>query len=174
MDLHITTRRAIVALLVVTLVSSAIAHPAMAQSDQPDWADDLYEDAQSMVGTYNEQVTEADLGRAAGQLKGERINLVITDQSSGETATFSFRMDEQLRITELDDAPREDATLRMTTDRQTVDRINSAEQPGQEFRDAVRNRDIEITGVSMVNKVKWTVINSVGGALGVFESATNE
>jgi hypothetical protein len=56
MDRHATTRRTIAALLVVTLVSSAIAHPAVAQSDQPDWADDLYENAQSMVGTYNEQV----------------------------------------------------------------------------------------------------------------------
>lgn len=29
-----------------------------------------------MVGTSTEQVTEADLGRATGQLKGERINSV--------------------------------------------------------------------------------------------------
>jgi hypothetical protein len=157
-----------IVVLVALTVIGAGSLPAVAQSTQPGWADDLYQRTQGMVSTYNEQVTEDDLGFAAGQLTGERINLLITDETSGETATFSFRMDDQLRITQLAQGPREDATLRMTTTRATVDQIINAEQPAQVFRSAVRRGDITIRGVTVVNQIKWTAINTVGDALGLF------
>jgi hypothetical protein len=164
-----TLRARLLPVLVAVLVVGSVATAGVAaQSDQPAWADDLYGDAEEMVGTYNEQVSASDLGVAAGQLKGERVNLVITDRSSGETATFSFRMNSELQITQLKQGARDDATLQMTTNRATVERINEANSPGAVFRNAIKSRDIKISGVSTINKVKWTVINGVGGALGLF------
>ncbi|MFB6183561.1 MAG: hypothetical protein ABEI96_03315 [Haloarculaceae archaeon] len=163
-----TTGRIVVLLVAFSMIVSVGTVGVAAQSDQPDWADSLYQNAQSMVSTYNEQVTADDLGQAAGQLKGEKIDLVVTDRQSGETATFSFRMTEDLKIVELSKGPRDDATLKMTTTRATVERINGANHPGVAFRNAVKSRDIEIHGVTLVNKVKWGVINAVGGALGLF------
>ncbi|MEA5407134.1 hypothetical protein VB773_05770 [Haloarculaceae archaeon H-GB2-1] len=155
--------------LSILVLGSVVTAGVAAQTNQPGWADDLYTDAETMVSTYNEQVEGKDLGTAAGQLKGEKINLVISDGQTAEVATFSFRMDNELRITELKKGARDDATLEMATNRQTVQKINEANSPGFVFRNAIKSRDISINGVSTVNKIKWTVINGVGGALGLFD-----
>ena len=141
---------------------------AAAQSDQPAWADPMYQNASEMVPTYNDQVSEEDLGLAAGQLKGERINLVVTDNSRGETATVSFRMTEKLEIRELSKGDRDDATLRMTTSRSTVERISDSTSPGVSFRSAVMDEEIEISGLTTVNSVKWTAINTVRSVASLF------
>lgn len=128
----------------------------------------MYGNASQMVPTYNDQITRQDLGVAAGQLKGETVNLVVTDRASGETAVVSFRMTRQLNIRDLSKGPRDDATLKMTASRATVERISNSQSPGAAFRTAVKNDDIKISGLTLVNKVKWTAINAARGVMGLF------
>lgn len=159
----------LVAGLAVVLAVALAAGGAAAQSDRPGWASNLAENTSEMVSTYNDQVSEEDLGTAAKQLAGERVNLVVEDDATDETATVSFRMTKDLEIREFSPGPREDATLRMTASRATVERIVDADRPGVAFRSAIKSRDVRISGVGLVNQVKWTVINEVGGALGFFD-----
>jgi hypothetical protein len=148
--------------LAILVVTSGVSTAQSAQSSQPDWADEAYGEFSGMVATYNESITQVDLGIAGDQLSNERVNLVVTG-ADGETATFSFRMDDQLRMTELDQGPRSDATLRMSTDRETFNETLTADNPAATFRDAVADGDIRFSGIGTGNAVKWTVINSVAG-----------
>ncbi|WP_311173165.1 hypothetical protein [Halobellus ordinarius] len=143
---------------------------ATAQSAQPEWADEAFAEFGGMVATYNESITAVDLGVAGDQLANERVNLVVTG-TDGETATFSFRMDGQLRMTELAQESRSDATLRMSTDRETFNETLTADNPAIVFRDAVAGGDIRFSGLGTGNAIKWTVINSAAGIarmLGLF------
>ncbi|MFA1609621.1 hypothetical protein [Halobellus rubicundus] len=144
-------------LLALLVVTSGLA---VGQSDQPEWADEAFAEFGGMVAVYNESITAVDLGVAGDQLENERVNLVVTD-ADGATATFSFRLDGQLRMTELDQGARSDATLRMSLDRETFDEIIAADNPAVVFRDAVAAGDIRLSGVGTTNAVKWVVINTV-------------
>lgn len=154
--------------LALLVVTSGLA--AAQSTDQPEWADEAFAEFEGMVAVYNESITAVDLGVAGDQLANERVNLVVTD-ADGATATFSFRLDGQLRMTELAQGPRSDATLRMSLDRATFDEILTADNPAVAFRDAVAEDDIRFSGVGTTNAVKWTVINTVADlarSLGLF------
>jgi hypothetical protein len=162
--------RWIAVLVALLVVSSGVAVAQDDGADQPEWADQAFEDYSGMVDVYNQQITSVDLGIAGDQLSGERVNFVVTDDD-GETATFSFRMDNQLRMTELEQGPRSDATLRMSTDRETLERILDADNPAAAFRNAVTDGDVTFDGLGTTNAVKWVVINNVANfarALGLF------
>jgi hypothetical protein len=160
--------RLIGVLLAVLVVTSGAA---VAQSaDQPAWAAAAFAEYEGMVAVYNESITSVDVGVAGDQLSNERVNLVVTD-ADGATATMSFRMDSQLRMTELKLGERPDATLRMSTDRGTFDRIAAADNPAVAFRNAVASGDITFDGIGTTNAVKWVVINTVANlarSLGLF------
>jgi hypothetical protein len=156
------------ALLVFTS-GVAVAQSGSA-SDQPAWAAEAFAEYEGMVGVYNESITSVDVGVAGEQLANERVNLVVTD-TNGTAATISFRMDSQLRMTELQLGEHPDATLRMSTDRATFDGILAADNPAVAFRNAVTNGDITFDGLGTTNAVKWSVINTVGNlarSLGLF------
>ncbi|MEF8973666.1 MAG: hypothetical protein V5A15_02145 [Haloarcula sp.] len=161
--------RVVVGLVVVVAAMGAVATPAAAQSDQPDWAVELFEDMGPMVETYNENVDASDFGFVAGQLQGENVNLVVDDPANGTEASVSFTLDNELRIQELELGTRDDATIQMSTDKATMDRIIASGNPSTEFKNAVLNDDITISGIGTVSQVKWAVINIVGGVLrGIF------
>lgn len=126
-----------------------------------EWTSSLYERLSSYTDDYNAHVQSADLGPAGDQLASEIINLFV-DTEEG-TASFSFRTDATNRIETFERGDRDDATLRMETDRATVDRITDAESPVAAFRQAVADDDIRIHGLGAVNAVKWTVLNGVKG-----------
>ena len=98
-----------------------------------------------------------------GQLASEIVNLFV-DTEEG-TASFSFRTDAENRVVAFERGDRDDATLRMETDRATVDRITGAESPVAAFRQAVADDDIRVHGLGPVNAAKWTVLNGVKGFL---------
>jgi len=157
------------ALLALLVVTSGVG-VAQSGSGQPAWADQAFADYQGIVGAYNDAITSVDLGPAGGQLAGERVNLVVTD-TDDTTATMSFRMDDQLRMTELQQGERADATLRMSTDRETFENVLAADNPAVAFRSAFTNGDITFDGLGMTNAVKWVVINNgvnFARALGLF------
>jgi hypothetical protein len=150
--------RLLLALVVVTASLGAVSAPATAQTDQPEWATDTFERMDEWIPTYNEQVSVDDFGPAASQLKNERVNLVITD-TNGETATASFRTDENLRVQAFSMGIRDDATIRMTTDRRTLSRVLDSPAPANAFVTAITTGDITISGIGTIATVKWAVIN---------------
>ena len=160
----------LIGVLLAFFVVTSGAAVAQSASDQPEWADEAFAEYEGMVAVYNESITEVDLGVAGSQLAGERVNLAVTD-ANGSTATFSFRMDSELRMTELEQGARSDATLRMSTDRETFQQVLNADNPAVALRNAVMNDDITFDGLGTANAVKWTVINTVadlGRMLGLF------
>lgn len=122
---------------------------------EPAWILELYERLTSYIERYNRAVTGADLGAAQDQLSSEQVNLLVTADEG--TAVFSFRTDGQTRIRSFQRGPRDDASIRMETDRKTVERIEAADRPAQAFRDALVDDDISIRGLGTVNRVKWAV-----------------
>ena len=163
-------RSRLVATLVALFVVTSGVGVAQSGPDQPAWADEAFADYQGMVAVYNESITSVELGPAGGQLSGERVNLVVTDVE-GATATIPFRMDDQLRMMDLQQGERPDATLRMSTDRGTFEDILAGDNPAVAFRTAVTNGHITFDGLGTTNAVKWVVINNVvnfARALGLF------
>jgi hypothetical protein len=154
----------IIAIVVLVLLGS-VTPLASAQSSQPAWGDDLFRNAEDMADRYNSFMEGKTPSFKAKQVAGEKINLVITDRSSGETVTFSFRSDDRVRLRELRQEARDDATLTMSTDRATIRKINAADRPHLAYEEAIENGDIKITGVTMVNKLKWSAINLAGSLL---------
>jgi uncharacterized Zn-binding protein involved in type VI secretion len=122
---------------------------------EPAWVQELYERLASYIERYNGAVAGADLGAAQDQLSSEQVNLHVTADAG--TAVFAFRTDGQTRIRSFERGPRDDATIRMETDRETVRRIEAADRPGQAFRDALVDDDISIRGLGTANRVKWAV-----------------
>lgn len=126
-------------------------------SAEPGWVEALYQRLSGYVEAHNGAIDQTDLGILGAQLAGERVNLFVSDPS-GEGA-FSFRTDANLRIEEFERGSREDATVRMETDRETVDRIADADEPMGEFQEAVVDGSVTISGIGTVNEVKWGVLN---------------
>jgi len=145
--------------VVAVLVVSAVAGSGAAQSDAPADAD-LYESLEEMVPVYNENAESLDLGPV--NLAGTS-NVYIQDGNS--TVTYSVTMDSQNRITELDNGTSPDANRRISTDRETIEEVSSADNPAAAFRTAVANDEIVITGEDghVIEQAKWTVVNALKG-----------
>jgi len=145
-------------LVVVGLLVSAAAGGAVAQSDSSDA--DLYESLEDMVPLYNENADNVNLGPVS--IAGTN-NIYIDDGNS--VVTYSLVINDQNRITALNDSPSEDAKRKITTDRATIEELTTASNPALAFRDAVANDDIVITGEDgqIVERVKWAVINAFKG-----------
>ena len=133
----------------------------------PDWAVELYDQMRTYVNEHNAEIGDADVGSLAGQLGGETANLYV-DAAEGE-AEFSFRTTDGIRIREFERGTREDATVRMETDEETVDRIATDDEPVEAFRAAIVADDIRVSGIGTLNGLKWRGINIVEDIAGVFE-----
>jgi len=145
-------------LVVVMLAIGAVTGGAVAQSSGEDA--DLYESLEEMVPTYNENADSVDLGPVS--IAGTS-NIYIEDGDS--VVTYSMTIDDQNRITDLSESPDDDAVRKITTDRETIERLTTADNPARAFRDAVANDDIVITGEDgqTVEQIKWAVINAFKG-----------
>jgi len=145
-------------LVIVGLLVSAATGGTVAQSDGGDA--DLYESLEDMVPLYNENADSVNLGPVS--IAGTN-NIYIDDGDS--VVTYSLVINDQNRITALNDSPSEDAKRKITTDRATIEDLATASNPAAAFRTAVANDDIVITGEDgqTVERVKWAVINAFKG-----------
>ncbi|RLM32696.1 hypothetical protein DVK01_20020 [Haloarcula sp. Atlit-120R] len=159
----------IVSLMLVVAAVGAVASPVAAQSDQPDWAVQMFEDMGPMVETYNANVDPEDFGFIAGELQGEKVNLVVDDPENGTEASVSFSMNNALQMQELALGTRDDATIQMNTDKATMDRVIASNNPTVEFKNAVTAGEISVSGIGLLGGVKWYAINVVADVLrGIF------
>ena len=147
-----------VVLVVVVLAIGAVTGGAVAQSSGDDA--DLYESLEEMVPAYNENADSVNLGPVS--IAGTS-NIYIEDGDS--VVTYSMTIDDRNRITDLSESPDDDAVRKITTDRETIERLTAADNPARAFRDAVANDDIVITGEDgqTVERIKWAVINAFKG-----------
>jgi hypothetical protein len=159
-----TVTRLVAIVLAGLLVVAGGTATTVAQSGQAAWADDLYDEFDAMVPSYNDAVDPDDYGPLAGQLRGERVNMLVTD-TDGSQAAASFRLDGDLRIQDQRPEHRTDATLKLSTDRGTMTAIFDSETPATAFQTAVADGDIRIDGIGPVNALKWLLINVVADLL---------
>ncbi|TKX78930.1 hypothetical protein EXE53_18575 [Halorubrum sp. SD626R] len=147
-----------VVLVVVVLAIGAVTGGAVAQSSGDDA--DLYESLEEMVPAYNENADSVNLGPVS--IAGTS-NIYIEDGDS--VVTYSMTIDDRYRITDLSESADDDAVRKITTDRETIERLTAADNPARAFRDAVANDDIVITGEDgqTVERIKWAVINAFKG-----------
>ena len=152
------------------VVSSSVGAVAAQETGDPDWADDLETTVNEMLPAYNERAGDINLGPIS--LAGT-TNVYVHDADSdgdgiddgGDTATFRITMDSQNRITAFERGTSDDAARKLTTDRATLERIATADNPAAAFRTAVANDDIVISGESghFVESLKWTILNAFKG-----------
>lgn len=145
------------------LLVSPLAGGALAQSQEDsadDEEDDLFTSLESMVPVYNENADSVDLGPV--NLAGTS-NVYIED--NGSVRAYAVTMNADNEITNLSRGHSDDAVRKITTDRDTIERIASADDPAAAFRDAVAEDDIVIAGERghPVESVKWAVVNVLKG-----------
>lgn len=156
--------RILTTLAVVSLLLASSAPVAVAQADDQ-WKTDLYGQLSTSVDVFNANVDNVSLGFAGDQLADKRVNLYVNDGDDRMVA--SFYMDGDNHITDLRQEAHPDAQLKMTGDRETVEAVIGSATPAADFRDAVVDGSIVISGEddAFVERVKWGVINLLKGFL---------
>lgn len=154
-------RRTIGVVLVGLVVLSAGSVAGAAQSDRPVTEQSAFETLTSVAEAYNEEASGQHVGPVKYVLAGERVNVYVADGSGGER--FSFVVTDRMRIYDLRAEHRRDATVRMETDRATVERIMRSDRPLAAFGRAYASGDIRISGTNedAVAQVTWTVVEVV-------------
>ncbi len=150
------------------LVSAGAVAPVAAQSGQPSWSGEAFDTLETGFDLYNQNTDGLDLGPLAGQIENKRVNMYVRD--GGETAVYSFRMTGDAKVRDLREGPHEAASLRMDTDRDTIESIAASadgQQAADRFADAVRDGDIVIGGEDghLFAQITWTVLNALRGLL---------
>lgn len=146
--------------LVLCLVCVAVGGGVTGQESSPPWATTTAGDLELIVADHNAVVADADLGPAETLLRNERVVLHVSD-ADGTATSFAFRTDTALRVVDFRAGTRDDATVRVFTDRTTVSRIADAPDRVAASRAAVRAGDIRIVGVGPVNGALWWLVGLV-------------
>lgn len=123
-------------------------------NDDPDGDGDTSDGVRAALERVDAEAETADLGFGASQLAGEVVNLHVAGEG-----TYSFEVGDHLDIEEISGCGREDATVEIETDRETVRTIGQSDRPTREIRTAYVRNDIRVDGIGTVNAAKWTVLN---------------
>lgn len=118
----------------------------------------FYADFQDMVSRYNEEV-ESVGENPPDLLAGEEVNVVVDDGSA--RTILSFRVDEDGTIRDVGAGAREDATVRLLTDRETMAEIVDADDPATALQRAIERGAVEIEGVGLKNEIKWAILRKL-------------
>jgi len=113
----------------------------------------FYRNLSLMVVRYNERGDAP--GFVATRLTGEQVTLRV-EAENGSTAV-SFAVDDDGRLRDVRVGTRDDATLRMTTDRATMREITAAADPQAALLEAIDRGDVALRGLGALNRVRWFV-----------------
>ena len=130
--------------------SGAPTEPDQPDDDSADTSTDSVEEA---FDRLDGDARTTDVGFATSQLAGEVVNLRVRGRG-----TYSFEFSENLDIEDFSGCGRDDATLEVETDEDTVHRIGDSASPAGELRTAFNDDEIEVQGVGPANRVKWGAI----------------
>lgn len=151
--------------LVLLLLGAGVAG---GQSTQPAWADGFFVELRGWTDDYNAYVERSDPSFPGHTLlRGERVDLYVRDDD-GAVAVFSFRTDERLRIDDLRQGARADATARVTASRAVLERLATAEDPAPALRNAILAGEIDIRRVVTVlgQSIAVGVLEAAAAVLG--------
>jgi hypothetical protein len=142
------------ALAVAFVVLFSSVGGVAAQSNNPEWGQELYEQVEGMQDQYNANADQVDLGPV--NLAGT-MNVYVND--GDEQATYSFTMNEDNEITSMQQGLDPTAPRKITTTRATLERIANSDNPAAAFRSAVLSGEIDITGEDgeLIETIKWEV-----------------
>lgn len=151
-----------VAFAVVVALGGGVA---LAQDSSPAWGSALYEDMGTMSDQYNANVDGVEFGIVGDQLDERYVNLYVS--GPGGTAAYSFYLDGNLHMSDLNQGANPNADVKMTTDKRTVDRIVASDNPAAAFRTAVENDEVVIAGEdgNVLQQLKWGILNLLKGLL---------
>lgn len=154
-------KRTLTIALAALLLAAGASGLAVAQEDGESGSQDIGE----LVEVYNANLDEAP-GFVKGQLAGETVEIAIDTGDNG-TQYYHATLAESARITDYGEGPAEDPDVRVTTDAETLEAIQSAETPSDRAVEAYESGEISIQGVGTVNSIEITAVE-VGVAVGQF------
>jgi hypothetical protein len=159
--------RILAVLLAVVVVTSSVSGIAVAQSDDPAWADDLFAQMETMVEPYNERAGNLDLPIGDGLLENARITVEISDDA-GNTAFYRMETNGQKEITSLQRGEHPDPTLRIVTSRSAMEDVANAGNPVGELTTKIETGEVQLQGVGFTNAVTTTAIDVLRFVSGLF------
>jgi hypothetical protein len=139
------------------------------QAEQPEWGDDLLAELDGWADEYN---VAAGTGKVEFPghwlVRDQRVNLYV-EAADGSEAVYSFTTDERLRVAELEQGERDDATLHVRTTKATLERVASEADRAAAVRRALVSREIRVervlrlpAGLTLVVGVPEVVVGVVG------------
>lgn len=125
----------------------------------PEWAMAVFEQLTAFRTRLNTQIETTDGTFLTRQLAGEVANIHV-DTEQGEMVV-SVPIADSIRLGELSWGSRDDATVRVETTARTIERLGRTEDPERALRKAVASGAIQVAGVGLVNRLKWTVVEGL-------------
>ena len=131
------------AILVLGLAVSG----AVAQTGDPAWADEVHADLEDGAATHNAWVERTDPSFPGDRLlRDERVTMTVRGDDGSE-AVYSFRTDDEMRVSDVERGPATSATVRVFASKPALKRALRAENPVGAFGEAVASGDVRVERV---------------------------
>ena len=138
MNIHLGNKTVLPAVLVLILLGGGVA---VGQTEQPPWSGELLHDFREWSVDYNDD-PEAVGFTGKSLLRNEVVNLYVRGEAG--VAKYSFTTDSRVRVTELREGLRDDATVRVTTERTVVEDLTTEDRPVAALGSAFLSGDIHV------------------------------
>ena len=126
---------------------------------------DLFEDAESLVDTYNQNIENIPV--ITSFIGEERIRCEIS-LNDGAELIIGITTDEDAKITSFEKGEISDPTINASTNENTVRTIMNSDDPVSAFQDALDSGAITFEGVGLGDKIKVGVMKVVLKIAGFF------
>ena len=126
---------------------------------------DLFEDAESLVDTYNQNIENIPV--ITSFIGEERIRCKIS-LNDGTELIIGITTDEDAKITSFEKGEISDPTINASTNENTVRTIMNSDDPVSAFQDALDSGAITFEGVGLGDKIKVGVMKVVLKIAGFF------
>ena len=126
---------------------------------------DLFEDAESLVGIYNQNIENIPV--ITSFIGEERIRCEIS-LNDGTELIIGITTDEDAKITSFEKGEISDPTINASTNENTVRTIMNSDDPVSAFQDALDSGAITFEGVGLGDKIKVGVMKVVLKIAGFF------
>jgi hypothetical protein len=126
---------------------------------------DLFEDAESQVDTYNQNIENIPV--ITSFIGEERIRCKIS-LNDGTELIIGITTDEDAKITSFEKGEISDPTINASTNENTVRTIMNSDDPVSAFQDALDSGAITFEGVGLGDKIKVGVMKVVLKIAGFF------
>ena len=126
---------------------------------------DLFEDAESLVDTYNQNIENIPV--ITSFIGEERIRCEIS-LNDGTKLIIGITTDEDAKITSFEKGEISDPTINASTNENTVRTIMNSDDPVSAFQDALDSGAITFEGVGLGDKIKVGVMKVVLKIAGFF------